>query len=90
MDTLQPLLTSEPDRVCYRLIGGVLVERTVKDVYPALETNHSGIKEVLQGLRRSAQSKEKEFDEFRKEYRIQVSSRSSKRLYTPDEVQVTQ
>lgn len=76
MDTLRPLLTSEPDRVCYRLIGGVLVERTVKDVYPALETNHGGIKEVLDGLRRSAQGKEKEFDEFRKEYRIQVSCSS--------------
>lgn len=38
------------DRKCFRMINGVLVERTVKDVKPALETNAEGLKQVLDQL----------------------------------------
>jgi prefoldin subunit 2 len=34
----------EENRKCYRLIGGVLVERTVKDVVPSLTANKDGVK----------------------------------------------
>jgi len=44
LSTLDEALGEEPDRKCFRLIGGVLVERTVKDVVPALQTNRDGIK----------------------------------------------
>ena len=43
------------------------------DVVPSLETNYSGIKEVLDGLAKSYQGREKEFVNFQKEYGIQVS-----------------
>lgn len=32
------------------MINGVLVERTVKDVTPALQTNSDGLKKVLEEL----------------------------------------
>lgn len=32
-----------PERKCYRLVGGVLVERTVKDVLPALRSNRDQV-----------------------------------------------
>ena len=35
------------DRKCYRMIGGVLVERTVKEVAPALTSNRD---KVIKGL----------------------------------------
>jgi prefoldin subunit 2 len=73
LSTLQPLVGTHPKRICYRLIGGILVERTVTDVVPALETNYSGIKEVLDSLVRSYKSKEEEFGGFQREYGISVS-----------------
>ena len=33
----------EGDRRCFRLVGGVLVERTVKEVLPALEYNNEQV-----------------------------------------------
>ena len=72
LSTLKPLLTTEPTRPCFRLIGGTLVQRTVKDVAPQLELNFSGIKEVLENLVRNYKVKEEEFGEFQKEYGIQV------------------
>lgn len=39
-EILQPL---DPDRRAFRLVGGVLVERTVKEVLPTVSTNRENV-----------------------------------------------
>jgi hypothetical protein len=43
LGTLEEALAEDPNRKCFRLIGGVLTERTVKEVVPALKTNRDGV-----------------------------------------------
>jgi polyhydroxyalkanoate synthesis regulator phasin len=47
------------------LINGVLVERTVKDVVPALQTNQEGLKKVLDDLVKQYKSKQDELDKWK-------------------------
>ena len=62
METLEPL---PRDRKCFRLINGVLVERTVQDVLPALKTNSDGLKQVLEELLKQYKSKQDEMDKWK-------------------------
>jgi prefoldin subunit 2 len=61
-ETLQPL---PKDRKCFRLINGVLVERTIADVLPALNTNSDGLKQVLDELVKQYKSKQEEMDKWK-------------------------
>ncbi|KXT18688.1 hypothetical protein AC579_2708 [Pseudocercospora musae] len=69
LETLMPL---PGDRKCFRMINGVLVERTVKDVLPALQTNAEGLKKVLDDLVKQYQSKQAEMEKWKKKNNIQV------------------
>lgn len=62
METLTPL---PEERKCFRMINGVLVERTVKDVIPALQTNSEGLKKVLEELMKSYRSKNVEMENWK-------------------------
>jgi polyhydroxyalkanoate synthesis regulator phasin len=62
LETLEPLAA---DRKCFRLINGVLVERTVSDVVPALKTNQEGLKKVLDDLVKQYKSKQDELDKWK-------------------------
>jgi hypothetical protein len=60
------------------MINGVLVERTVKDVVPALKTNSEGLRKVLEDLVKQYNSKQVEMEKwkvcFQREKRAWVSS----------------
>ncbi|EJF62381.1 Prefoldin beta-like protein [Dichomitus squalens LYAD-421 SS1] len=76
LSTLDEALAEEPDRKCFRLVGGVLVERTVKDVVPALKTNRDGIQKVITSLAEQYKSKDEEFESFKREYNIRPAPTS--------------
>ena len=44
---IETLKEVEKDRKCFRMIGGVLVERTVNEVLPALEQNKDQVELYL-------------------------------------------
>jgi prefoldin subunit 2 len=47
------------------MINGVLVERTVKDVVPALKTNSEGLRKVLEDLVKQYNSKQTEMEKWK-------------------------
>ena len=62
IETLDPLAA---DRKCFRMVNGVLVERTVKDVLPTLKTNSDGLKQVLEYMLKQYKSKQGELDTWK-------------------------
>ncbi|KAJ8405386.1 hypothetical protein AAFF_G00318590 [Aldrovandia affinis] len=69
IDTLREV---DPSRKCYRLVGGVLVERTVKEVLPALEGNKEQISRIVDSLNTQMQTKGRELTEYRERYNIRL------------------
>ncbi|XP_046851997.1 prefoldin subunit 2-like isoform X1 [Xenia sp. Carnegie-2017] len=61
-----------PDRKCFRLVGGVLVERTVKDVLPALVSNRDKIKGLVQNLNDQLKTKSDELNVFKEQHNIRL------------------
>ncbi|GAB9465556.1 hypothetical protein Gpo141_00002962 [Globisporangium polare] len=69
---LQTLKDLPAARKAYRMVGGVLVERTVAEVLPAVNANRDGIAQVLAQLSESIKQKEKSADEWQRKYNIQT------------------
>ncbi|XP_032833189.2 prefoldin subunit 2 [Petromyzon marinus] len=62
----------DPERRCYRMVGGVLVERTVKEVLPALQSNKEQISRLLEALAQQVSAKGREINEYREKHNIRV------------------
>ncbi|KAF5094377.1 hypothetical protein D0Z00_003561 [Geotrichum galactomycetum] len=60
------------DRKCFRMIGGVLVEKSVKEVLPALQTNSQGLTQVIDTLRADMKKTETELRKWQKQYNVQI------------------
>ncbi|XP_020261286.1 probable prefoldin subunit 2 [Asparagus officinalis] len=66
---IEPL---DPSRRCYRMIGGVLVERTIKGVLPAVQRNKEGLEEVIARLNEALEKKKKEIADFELKHKIKI------------------
>ncbi|XP_018427057.1 PREDICTED: prefoldin subunit 2 [Nanorana parkeri] len=69
IDTLQEV---DQNRKCFRMVGGVLVERTVKEVLPALENNKDQINKIIETLTTQLQTKGRELNEYREKHNIRL------------------
>ncbi|KAF4396881.1 hypothetical protein CsatB_019286 [Cannabis sativa] len=69
MNAIQPL---DPSRRCYRMIGGVLVERTIKEVLPAVQRNKEGLEEVIARLNEALERKKREISDLEAKYKIRI------------------
>ncbi|KAK4056186.1 Cochaperone prefoldin complex subunit [Microbotryomycetes sp. JL221] len=70
IETLKHATTSDPDRKCFRLIGGVLVERTAKEVLPSLETQAQQLSSVIGTLFNEYKKKEDAFSDWQRDNNI--------------------
>jgi prefoldin subunit 2 len=62
----------DPKRKCFRLIGGVLVERTVEEVLPAVQKNTDGLSAVIEKLTQQRDDKVDRVEYLQKKYKIRV------------------
>ncbi|XP_031949200.1 prefoldin subunit 2 [Corvus moneduloides] len=69
---IETLREVDPTRKCFRMVGGVLVERTVKEVLPALESNKEQISKLIEALAQQLQAKGRELTEFRERHNIRL------------------
>ena len=66
-ETLAPL---DPARRAYRLVGEVLVERTVEQVLPSVQSNRQNLDNAIQTLQSRLDGKQKEAAELKAQYNI--------------------
>ena len=62
LETLEPL---PGDRKCFRMINGVLTERTVKEIVPILQTNSDGLRKTLEELVKQYKSKQDAMEKWK-------------------------
>ncbi|KAI5474953.1 hypothetical protein MNV49_002170 [Pseudohyphozyma bogoriensis] len=57
LETITQANSANPDRKCFKLVGGILVERTVKDIEPELSERLTQIKEIIDTLMKEYKKK---------------------------------
>jgi len=71
---IEVLKEVDAKRKCYRMIGGVLVERVVDEVLPGLVSNRDKMKEFTDSLRTNLETKGKELVEFKEKHNIKLKA----------------
>lgn len=67
---IETLKNVNEDRKCFKLVGGVLTERKVKDVLPVLITNQEKLKEFIEKLHEQIAKKGQEINDYREKHNI--------------------
>lgn len=69
---IETLKNADQNRKCYRMIGGVLVERQVKDVEPILRANRDKLMELIEKVNEQLVKKGTELNEYRERHNIRI------------------
>lgn len=69
---IETLKTVNEDRKCFRMIGGVLCERTVKEVLPVLENNKDQLSKVIDAVSEQLTKKGAEINEYKEKHNIRI------------------
>lgn len=68
----EALRQTDPERKCYRSQGGILIEKKVKDVIPALEESKGHLETMVAGAKKEITDKGKAIQAFMTENNIQI------------------
>ncbi|XP_046485296.1 prefoldin subunit 2-like [Neodiprion pinetum] len=80
IDTLKNV---DPSRKCYRMIGGILCERTVLEITPTLISNKEQLAKVIDALNEQLAKKGHEINEYKEKHNIRI--RGQDELQQPEE-----
>ncbi|PSN35961.1 Prefoldin subunit 2 [Blattella germanica] len=69
IDTLEKV---DGDRKCFKMIGGVLCERTVKEVLPMLISNRDQLGKFIESLNEQLIKKGQEVNEYKEKFNIKI------------------
>jgi len=69
---IETLKNVDSGRKCFRMVGGILSERTVNEVLPELQHNKTQIEAVIEKLKVQLTERGQELNKFREEHNIQV------------------
>ncbi|EDV51363.1 probable prefoldin subunit 2 [Drosophila erecta] len=69
---IETLEAADPERKCFRQIGGVLCERTVKEVLPQLVENKDFIAKTIVMVTNDLSKKGSELNKFKEEHNIKI------------------
>ena len=70
LDALKPL---DPNRKCFRMVGDIVVERTVEEVMPAVVKNRDGIVQTMNKMGEALADKQKYADEFAAKHKVSMA-----------------
>lgn len=69
---IETLKNIDENRTCYRLIGGILTERKVKDVLPVLIEHKEKLTELIEKLNEQLTKKGAEINEYKEKHNIRL------------------
>merc|ERR1712063_30416 len=72
---IETLTGVDGDRKCFRMVGEVLVERTVKEVLPALILHRDQMVKLIEVLNKQVTSKGQEINEYKEKNNIRIRNR---------------
>merc|ERR1712071_207387 len=81
---IETLTGVDSDRKCFRMVGGVLVERTVKEVLPALTLNRDQMVKLIEVLNKQVISKGQEINDYKEKNNIRIRNRDEISTSAPD------
>eukprot|EP01038_Epipyxis_sp_PR26KG_P009205 gene9205-12415_t len=67
---IESLSKLESERIAFRLVGGVLIQKTVGEALPAVQQNYDGIRELLEKLDATLKTKDNERREYKEKHGI--------------------
>lgn len=69
---IETLKNVDENRTCYRLIGGILTERKVKDILPVLIEHKGKLTELIVKLNEQLTKKGTEINEYKEKHNIRI------------------
>lgn len=69
---IETLKNIDENRTCYRLIGGILTERKVKDVLPVLVEHKEKLTQLIQKLNEQLTKKGSEINDYKEKHNIRI------------------